>query len=229
MPKQKHTATFKARVVLEMLKEEKTVAQIAAEHQIHPGQLHRWKRQAVDNFIHLFTESEMRKQQAHAHDQELTELYAQIGKLTTQVEWLKKNLASTLSRAERGALLDRGDTILPLTVQTTLLSLARSSQYYRPVGPNPAEVGVEAPNPRHLHRSALLWGRRMTVQLQREGHAINRKRVQRYMREMGIWGIAPGPHTSTRYPGHPVYPCLLKEVTPAYQNRRAVTGNRGTV
>ena len=45
MPKQKHhTAAFKAQVVLEMLKEEKTVAQIAAEHQIHPGQLHRWKR-----------------------------------------------------------------------------------------------------------------------------------------------------------------------------------------
>ena len=38
----------------------------------------------------------------------MTELYAQIGKLTTQVEWLKKNLASTLSRAERQALLDRG-------------------------------------------------------------------------------------------------------------------------
>ena len=91
MPKQKHhTATFKAHVVLEMLKEEKTVAQIAAEHQIHPGQLNRWKRQALDNFAHLFTESETRKQQAQAHDQELTELYAQIGKLTTQVEWLKK-------------------------------------------------------------------------------------------------------------------------------------------
>ncbi len=91
MPKQKHhTATFKAQVVIEMLKEEKTVAQIAAEHQIHPGQLHRWKRQAVDNFVHLFTESDARKHQAQAHDEKLTELYAQIGKLTTQVEWLKK-------------------------------------------------------------------------------------------------------------------------------------------
>jgi putative transposase len=91
MPKQKHhTATFKAQVVLEMLKEEKTVTQIAAEHQIHPGQLHRWKRQALENFPHLFTESQALKQQADAHDQQLTELYAEIGKLTTQVEWLKK-------------------------------------------------------------------------------------------------------------------------------------------
>jgi len=44
-------------VTLELLKEEKTVTQIAAEHGIHPGQLHRWKRQALDHFPHLFTES----------------------------------------------------------------------------------------------------------------------------------------------------------------------------
>ena len=53
MPKQQHhTAKFKSQVVLEMLKEEQTIAQIAAEHQIHPGRLHRWKRQALDN-IHF--------------------------------------------------------------------------------------------------------------------------------------------------------------------------------
>jgi putative transposase len=91
MPKQtRHTATFKAQVVLEMLKEEKTVAQIAAEYSIHPGQLHRWKRQALENFPQLFTESQALKQQAQAHEQQLTELYAEIGKLTTPVEWLKK-------------------------------------------------------------------------------------------------------------------------------------------
>jgi transposase len=91
MSKQKrHSATFKSQVVLEMLKEEKTVSQIAAEHGIHPSQLHRWKRQALENFPQLFTESQALQQQAQAHQQQLTELYAEIGKLTTQVEWLKK-------------------------------------------------------------------------------------------------------------------------------------------
>lgn len=73
-----------------MLKEERTVSQIAAAHQIHPGQRHRWKRQALDHFAQLFTESETLKQQAQAHDQEMTALYAPMGKLTTQVGWLKK-------------------------------------------------------------------------------------------------------------------------------------------
>ncbi|WP_143598827.1 transposase, partial [Sulfobacillus thermosulfidooxidans] len=59
MSKQKrHSATFKSQVVLEMLKEEKTVSQIAAEYGIHPSQLHRWKRQALDNFPQLFAESQ---------------------------------------------------------------------------------------------------------------------------------------------------------------------------
>jgi putative transposase len=60
--------------------------------------------------------------------------------------------------------------------------------------------------------------RRMTAQLRREGHAINRKRVQRYIREMSIWGVAHGPHTSTPHPIHKVYPYLLNGVTPAYPN-----------
>ena len=73
-----------------MLQEEKTVTQIAAEYPMHPGPLHRGKRQALENFPHLFTESETRKQPVDADDQQLIELYAEIGQLTTQVEWFKQ-------------------------------------------------------------------------------------------------------------------------------------------
>lgn len=140
MPKQtRHSATFKAQVVLEMLKEERTVAQMAAAHQIHPGQLHRWKRQALDNFPQLFTESETLKQQAQAHDQEMTGLYAQIGKLTTQVEGLEKSGLDPVS-GERTRLWDSDPEELPLAKQTDLLSLNRTSLYYRPTGPRPKPV-----------------------------------------------------------------------------------------
>jgi len=73
-----------------MLQEEKTVSQIAAEYGIHPRQWHRWKRQALENFPPLFTESQGLPQQAQTHPQQLTELYAEIGQRTTPVEWLKK-------------------------------------------------------------------------------------------------------------------------------------------
>jgi len=52
--------------------------------------------------------------------------------------------------------------------------------------------------------------RRMTVFLRRQGHQVNRKRVQRLMRSMGLAGIAPGPNTSQSHPQHKVYPYLLR-------------------
>ncbi len=130
----------------------------------------------------------------------------------------QKNLASTLSRAERIRLLDAGPEALPLTTQTDLLTLNRTSLYYRPTGPDPVEVALK-------HRIDAIYtdrpfygSRRMTAQLQREGSAVNRKRIQHYMREMGIWGLAPGPQTSTPHPEHKIYPYLLKDITAAYPN-----------
>lgn len=52
--------------------------------------------------------------------------------------------------------------------------------------------------------------RRMTISLQREGQEVNRKRIQRYMREMGIWGLVPGPHLSRRRQESLIFPYLLR-------------------
>jgi transposase len=81
----------KAQIVLELLKEEKTVAQIASEYGIHPNQLHRWKRQALETFHRLFEDGQ-KAEVAKQADQErqLNELYTEIGKLTTQLNWIKK-------------------------------------------------------------------------------------------------------------------------------------------
>jgi putative transposase len=58
----------------------------------------------------------------------------------------------------------------------------------------------------------------MAAVLRQEGQNVNRKAVQRHMQEMGIAGLAPGPHTSRRHPTHPVYPYLLRTVTAAHPN-----------
>jgi transposase-like protein len=84
----------KAKIVLEMLREEKTIAEIASEYGVHPSQLHRWKAEALENLPTLFTRGaseveKMRKQ----HEAEKEELTKQIGKLTIEVNWLKKKSA----------------------------------------------------------------------------------------------------------------------------------------
>jgi putative transposase len=86
-----YSPAFKAQVVLELLKGEKTIAQIASEHQVHPTQLNKWKALALKELPKLFTDEHKAKQAlTTAHQKELDELYAEIGRLTTHVAWLKK-------------------------------------------------------------------------------------------------------------------------------------------
>jgi putative transposase len=59
-------------------------------------------------------------------------------------------------------------------------------------------------------RRPFYGSRRMVVYLGRQGHLVNRKRVQRLMRAMGLAGMAPGPNTSGKHPQHKVYPYLLR-------------------
>ena len=88
--RKRYSAAFKAQVVLELLKEEKTVNQLAAEHGVHPTQLRDGKKQALDGLPNLFEPSPEAARLASAQERERDELFAQIGRLTTQLAWLKK-------------------------------------------------------------------------------------------------------------------------------------------
>ena len=90
-----YTATFKAQVVQELLKEDKTIAQIAAEYEVHPTQLNKWKSTALAGLPSLFEEKDSLGALKASHEEQLTQLYAEIGKLTTQVAWLKNFLNIT--------------------------------------------------------------------------------------------------------------------------------------
>ena len=85
-----HTAAFKAQIVAQALKEEKTLTQIASENDLHPNQISAWKATALNGLPTLFERDNKVKNDQAAHQQQLEELYAQIGRLSTQVGWLKK-------------------------------------------------------------------------------------------------------------------------------------------
>jgi transposase len=90
MMRKQYTSAFKAKVVQEILKEEKTLAQIASEYEVHPTQLKSWRAIAVEGMQNLFEKQDSATEMKGVYEQQLTELYAEIGKLTTQVTWLKK-------------------------------------------------------------------------------------------------------------------------------------------
>jgi len=89
--RKRYTANQKAQIVLEVLKEEQTLAQIASAHGVHPNQIRKWRAQVLEGLPNLFDDE---KRAIHTlkmtHDHELEELYAEIGRLTTQLAWLKK-------------------------------------------------------------------------------------------------------------------------------------------
>jgi len=92
--RKQYEAAFKAKVALEAIKGEKTIAQIATEFEVHPNQIRQWRRH-LDVLPEVF--SNRRPQQEKARDEIEAELYRQIGQLKVELEWLKKKSQSLLS------------------------------------------------------------------------------------------------------------------------------------
>src|SRR5699024_4859058 len=93
MKRKRYTPEFKSQIVLEILKEEKTMSQIASEHGIHVNQLHKWKTQFLQEMPQIFHKQNKDKEKMKAdYDKQLESLYAEVGKLTTQLSWVKKKI-----------------------------------------------------------------------------------------------------------------------------------------
>ena len=88
--RKQYSATYKSEIVKELLKEEKTLNQVASETGIHPSQLKDWRKIVLAKLPDLFSRSDQALVDARSHEQQITELYAEIGRLTTQLNWLKK-------------------------------------------------------------------------------------------------------------------------------------------
>lgn len=106
---------------------------------------------------------------------------------------------------------------LPLSRQCDLAEVPRATVYRRLTATVPQDASTEDLLLCRLideeYTSRPFYGsRRMVVFLRGVGHVVNRKRVQRLMRSMGLAGMAPGPNTSKAHPQHKVYPYLLRGV-----------------
>jgi len=115
-----------------------------------------------------------------------------------------------MSCHERRDIIDRGHSELSVVRQCELLDISRSSVYYNPVEASEYELGLMELIDRQYLQTPFYGSRKMTACLRRQGHQVNRKRVQRLMRRMGIEAIYRRPNTSRRDSGHKVYPYLLR-------------------
>jgi len=102
---------------------------------------------------------------------------------------------------------------LPKTRRCELLEVARSSAYYRPEPASEADLALM----RLIDEIHLRWpfygSRRIRDELEERGHTVNRKRIQRLMRQMGLRALYPRQRTSQPGKGHTIYPYLLRGLT----------------
>ncbi len=90
--KKTYTAAFKAQVVLELLKETKTTSQLSSEYGVHVTVLRDWKQAAIKGLPDVFEGRDSWTEAKAGYERQIEDLYAEIGRLTTQLNFLKKKL-----------------------------------------------------------------------------------------------------------------------------------------
>ena len=95
-----YDGNFKARVVLEVIRGQKTISEIASEYGVHPNQIINWKKKVIEKLPEILSNSNGKNGKNGSSGLE-AELYRQIGQLKVELDWLKKN-SLTLQSMRRG-------------------------------------------------------------------------------------------------------------------------------
>ena len=197
--RRKHSPAFKAKVVLEAMKGEQTVNELAARFEVHPNQIQTWKKALVDGAAAIFDQgdrtSKGKEQKNKNNDALVARLYQQIGQLQGGAGFVAGKVRS-MTPAQRRELTVRHHRHLSIVRQCQLMGVSRSSLYYRPKGTLPRDVSLMQAMDRQYLETPFYGSRRMKVSLDRHGMTVSRKRVQRFMRLLGLRAIYRQPRTS---------------------------------
>ena len=216
-----YTADFKAKCVLELLEDEKTLNEIASKYDILPKSLQQWKKQFLENASLAFNKSAVVKE----YKEEIVELKKQsdqlakkVGTLTIERDWLEGKLSS-LDLSTKKRLVDKNEGIQAkiknpsLNRQLELLHISKTAHYYTPVAPFGSKEDkalLDAIDKIHT-RHPYYGTRRVVKHLNRLGFSTGRKLIKKAFELMGIQALYPKVKTTKANKEHYKYPYLLDE------------------
>lgn len=218
------SAEFKTKVVLELLSDEMTVAQVASKYEITAKSLADWKKQFLANASLAFDvagATQSYKDEIEELKEENDALAKKLGRTTIERDWAVGKLKS-LDLSNKKDLVDSKLNEIPMTRQCELIDLNRSTLYYeaKPINEYDAKV-MKRLDEIYTDISSTYGYRFMHQQLLQDGFAIGVNKVNRLMNQMGIQAIFPRKRrlTSIKNQQHKIYPYLLHdtEITEANQ------------
>ncbi|TXL02251.1 IS3 family transposase, partial [Methylococcaceae bacterium CS1] len=217
-----YSAEFKSKLVLEVLKNEKTLQEIASANNITPKNLQNWKKIFLDNAEIAMEPSKAVKDYkedllaAQEQNEMLTKI---VGKMTVEKEWLEKKLKS-LDSSDRKQLIEPKLNTLPLTQQCALLGLNRSNLYYKKRENKKKEEIKTQIN--HIFKDIPIYGAaKVHQQLLEGGFKVSLNTVASYRQQMGLKAVLAVKQVNTTIPikEHKKYTYKLRDLDISHANQ----------
>ncbi|MDU9002524.1 IS3 family transposase [Sedimentitalea todarodis] len=203
-----HSPEFKARVALEAIREEMTLAELSKKYGVHPTQIGTWKRAAIENMAAAFARRGAAPEQINAT--EVDKLHSKIGQLVVERDFLA-DASHQPSRNARQKMVSK-DHKLSVRRQCALLTLTRSNLYYEPKGESTENLRFMGIIDKQFLETPWYGSRQMARYMKRNNHQCGRHRVRRLMRLMRLVPIYQEPNTSRKHPQHKIWPYLLRNL-----------------
>ena len=218
--RQPFSKNFKARVVLEALREESTIQEIAVKHGVHPNLVSQWKSQVIAGMEEIFERPNKKSQEVRQQEEKESEYLKTIGKQKVEIEFLKKVQAIVRRGTTAVDNIEATDKFLSISSQYCLLGISRSQYYYQPSLDRQEKDFKLLVEIKKVQAEHPYYGyRRIWREMDRRGHHTSETAVRRVMRRFGIAAIFPGRNLSKASKYHKKYPYLLRDKVIRHPNQ----------